>query len=227
MQTEHVVKVTYRLNRGSRPILRGWLHFVSAIIAVLAGTILSTVAWMTLTWQQAVAVTIYVLGIVTLFGVSASYHLGPWRSATTVQWWRRADHATIAVFIAATYTPLCAILFDAKTATTMLLIAWSGAIAGVILNLVWINHPRWLDVVVYLLIGWLIVPLVPQVWRAGGSTVVWLLFAGGIVYTLGAIVYGFKWPGRSAKIMGFHEHFHTATVIAAALHFIAVCLVVA
>lgn len=227
LETEHVVKVTYRLSRGARPKMRGWLHFVSAIIALIAGTSLATAAWMRLPWPEGIAVTIYVLGIIMLFGVSASYHLGPWRTARTLQWWRRADHATIAVFIAATYTPLCTILFSPKTALTMLGVAWGGALAGVVLNLLWISHPRWLDVIVYLVLGWLIVPLIPQVWRAGGAAVVWLLFAGGVVYSVGAVVYGLRWPGRNAKVMGYHEHFHAATVIAAALHFVAVCLVVA
>lgn len=225
-EANYEMKVIYRLDRGARPKLRGWLHFVSAIVAVVAGTVLSTISWMILSPFQAAAVTVYCLGTVTLFGVSAAYHLGPWRSAKTVRWWRRADHATIAVFIAATYTPLCVILFSTETAARMLSIAWLGALGGVVLNLLWISHPRWLSVAVYLALGWLIIPLVPQLWRSGGAGVLWLLVAGGVVYTLGAVVYALKWPGRSATFMGFHEHFHTATVIAAALHFVAVCLVV-
>lgn len=227
LESNQHTRITYRADRGPRPVLRGWLHCATAIIAVVAGTALSTVAWMLLEWPKAGAVTIYAFGAVALFAVSAGYHLGPWQKATTVRWWRRADHATIAVFIAATYTPLCAILFNPKTAALMLGVAWSGAVAGVILNMVWIGHPRWLDVLVYLALGWLIVPLIPHVWREGGPTVVWLLLAGGLVYSLGAIVYGCKWPGRSAKFVGFHEHFHSATVIAAVLHFVAVCMVVA
>jgi len=109
----------------------------------------------------------------------------------------------------------------------MLTAAWVGAIMGVVLNLVWINHPRWLDVVVYLALGWLIVPLVPALWEGAGAAVVWLLFAGGVIYSLGAVVYGCKWPGRNARIYGYHEHFHTATVVAAIVHLVAVWMVVA
>ena len=108
----------------------------------------------------------------------------------------------------------------------MLAVAWAGGIGGAVLNLVWINHPRWLDVVVYVGLGWVIVPLLPTLWREAGAAVVWLLVAGGVIYTLGALVYGFKWPGRSARYYGYHEHFHTATVVAAVLHLVAIWMVV-
>ena len=213
-------------DRGARPVTRGWFHFGAAILSALAAAVLITFAWMTLQWVQALGVTVYGAGLFLLFGVSAMYHRWPWRTASAVQWWRRADHATISVFIAATYTPLCLTVFEPKTAAVMLAVAWAGGIGGVVLNLVWINHPRWLDVVVYVGLGWVIVPLLPTLWREAGAAVVWLLFAGGVIYTLGALVYGFKWPGRSARYYGYHEHFHTATVVAAVLHLVAIWMVV-
>lgn len=213
-------------DRGVRPRTRGWFHFIAAILSALSGTVLTTFSWMTLRWWQALGVTIYSVGVVVLFGVSAAYHLGPWRHARTVQWWRRADHATISVFIAATYTPLCLIVFPGATSAWMLGCCWAGALIAVTLNLVWISHPRWLDVVVYLFLGWLIVPLLPQLWQEAGPAVVWLLLSGGIVYSLGALIYGFRWPGRRARYLGFHEYFHLATIIAAILHLIAIWFVV-
>lgn len=213
-------------DRGTRPVIRGWFHFGAAILSALAAAVLITFAWMTLHWVQALGVTMYGAGLFLLFGVSAMYHRWPWRTASAVQWWRRADHATISVFIAATYTPLCLTVFELKTAAVMLAVAWAGGIGGVALNLVWINHPRWLDVVVYVGLGWVIVPLLPTLWREAGAAVVHLLLAGGVIYTLGALVYGFKWPGRSAHYYGYHEHFHTATVVAAVLHLVAIWMVV-
>lgn len=213
-------------NRGPRPVTRGWFHFFAALASVIGGSVLSTFVWMTLPWGQALGVTVYAVGVVVLFGVSAAYHLGHWRSARTVAWWRRADHATIAFFIAATYTPLCLIALPPTQAAWMLGVAWAGAVLGMALNLVWITHPRWLDVVVYLALGWLIVPLIPQLWATVGPAVVWLLFAGGVIYSLGALVYGFRWPGREARVFGYHEHFHTATIVAAAVHQVAVWMVV-
>ena len=213
-------------DRGARPVIRGWFHFGAAILSALAATVLITFAWMTLRWVQALGVTIYGAGLFLLFGVSGMYHRWPWRTASAVQWWRRADHAMISVFIATTYTPLCLTVFEPKIAAVMLAVAWAGGIGGAVLNLLWINHPRWLDVVVYVGLGWIIVPLLPTLWREAGAAVVWLLIAGGVIYTLGALVYGFKWPGRSARYYGYHEHFHTATVVAAVLHLVAIWMVV-
>ncbi|QCB29159.1 PAQR family membrane homeostasis protein TrhA [Corynebacterium endometrii] len=226
MSDKRIQRTFWVADRGPRPITRGWTHLVAALLSIISSTVLATYAWMTLPWWQALGVTVYGVGFVSLFGVSAAYHRYPWASSATVQWWRRADHATIAVFIAATYTPLCLIVLPPSTAAWMLSLAWGGAVAGVILNLVWISHPRWLDVVVYLTLGWLILPLLPTLWGSAGPTVVWLLFAGGVTYSLGALMYGFKWPGRNARIYGYHEHFHTATVAAAAVHLVAVWMVV-
>lgn len=214
------------IDRGIRPHARGWFHLVTALASVVSGTVLTTYAWMTLNTVWAIGVTVYALCFFQLFAVSAAYHRGPWGSQKTVTWWRRADHATIGVFIAATYTPLCMIVLQPHQATWMLSLAWTGAVIGVILNLVWIDHPRWIDPVVFLLLGWLIIPLLPELWSNGGPTVVWLLFAGGVVYSLGALMYAFKWPGREAVWYGFHEHFHTATIVAAVLHLTAVWMVI-
>ena len=228
LEAGQIQRTVVMADRGERPLTRGWSHVVAAFGFSIAAAVLITFSWMTLAWPQALGVTIYGAGLITLFGVSAMYHRWPWRSAATVQWWRRADHATIAIFIAATYTPLCLILFEPRTAAIMLTIAWVGAIASAILNLVWINHPRWLDVVVYVALGWIIVPLAPTMWNMEGLSraVFLLLLAGGIFYTAGAIVYGMKWPGRQARYYGYHEHFHTATIIAAILHLVAIWIVV-
>lgn len=223
---ETLTLITRFIDRGPRPVARGWFHFFAALTSVIAGSVLSTVAWMTIEWWQALGVTVYAVAVVVLFAVSAAYHLGRWRSVRTVQWWRRADHATIAIFIAATYTPLCLIVLSPSQAAWMLGFAWGGALLGVVLNLVWIDHPRWLAVLVYLVLGWLIVPLIPQLWVGAGAAVVWLLFAGGVIYSLGALIYAFRWPGRRARVFGYHEHFHTATIIAAAVHQVAVWMVV-
>lgn len=117
-ETEPLIKLTHRAyDRGDRPTTRGWSHLIATIVSVVAGTVLATFAGMTIPWGQAVGVLLYAVGVVVLFGVSAAYHLGRWRQRKTVQRWRRADHATIAVFIAATYTPFCLILLEPGTAT--------------------------------------------------------------------------------------------------------------
>ncbi|WKD60728.1 hemeolysin-III related [Corynebacterium ciconiae DSM 44920] len=212
--------------RGERPRGRGWVHAVAALLGIVAATALTTYAWIFLSPTQAISVGIYGVGMVALFSVSATYHLGQWRTPATVVRWRRADHSTIAVFIAATYTPLCVLSVSAPTRTWMLAAAWIGAGASLALSMLWIDHPRWLDVAVFLILGWLVVPIIPQLIAATSMTVVGLLAAGGVVSSLGAVVYGLKRPGRHARYIGYHEYFHAATVVAAAVHYAAVWLVV-
>ncbi|QPK80409.1 hemolysin III family protein [Corynebacterium lizhenjunii] len=213
--------------RGERPRLRGWIHAVAAAVFFFAALVLGIFAWVTLPAGQALAVNVYAVCSVALFAVSGAYHLVPWRLARTVAWWRRADHSTIAVFIAATYTPLLVLTDSGTMGRWILAIAWVGAVAAVALNLLWPTHPRWLGVAVYLVLGWLVVPLIPHLWRSAGPAVVWLLAAGGLIYTAGAVVYGARWPGRQARLFGYHEYFHSATVAAAISHAVAVWLVAA
>ncbi|EEI17798.1 PAQR family membrane homeostasis protein TrhA [Corynebacterium lipophiloflavum] len=218
---------TYRvLDRGPRPSTRGWAHLIAAFVAAIGSAVLITFAWMTLRPAEALSVSVYCAGLILLFAVSGLYHRGPWKSAETVQWWRRADHSTIAIFIASTYTPLCTILLEPPYSTWLLVIAWAGAALGVVLNMVWINHPRWLDVAVYITLGWLVLPILPVLRTEADPEVILLLFFGGVAYTVGAIIYGFKWPGREARHYGYHEHFHTLTIVAAALHLVAIWIIV-
>lgn len=212
--------------RGPRPRLRGWVHVIAAVASLISGVVITTFAGLHLELLEAFGVAVYAVGLTALFAVSGAYHRGPWRSATTVQWWRRADHAMICVFIACTYTPLCLIVLEPPVSVIMLTVIWVAALAGVGLAMVWIEHPRWVDVVVYLGLGWAIIPLLPQLVADAGWPVVILLAAGGVIYSLGAVIYGLKWPGRNARWYGYHEHFHTATVIAAILHLVAMWMVV-
>lgn len=211
-------------DRGPRPITRGWFHLVASWCALVSGSVLSTYAFIYRPWPQALGVLTYAIGVVALFGVSAAYHRGRWKTPEAVAWWRRADHATIGVFIASTYTPLC--LIALPQSLWVLYLAWAGAAGALILSMVWITHPRWLAASIYIALGWLITPLIPALWRAEGPAVVWLLFIGGIVYSAGAIVYAMRWPGRNATIMGYHEIFHAATIVAAIIHLVAIWMVV-
>lgn len=213
-------------DRGLRPSTRGWAHLIAASVASISSAVLITFAWLTLRPVEALSVSVYCAGLILLFAVSGLYHRGPWKSAATVQWWRRADHSTIAIFIASTYTPLCIILLEPPYSTWMLVIAWAGAVLGVVLNMVWINHPRWLDVLVYITLGWLVLPILPVLRTEADMAVILLLFFGGVAYTVGAVVYGLKWPGREARYYGYHEHFHTLTIVAAALHLVAIWIIV-
>ena len=120
LKTGQIQRTYVVADRGDRPAARCWFHLVAAALSAISSAVLITFGWMTLPWPQALGVTIYGAGVVLLFAVSAMYHRWPWRSPAAVQWWRRADHATISVFIAATYTPLCLIVFEPHTAAIML-----------------------------------------------------------------------------------------------------------
>ncbi|WP_291314526.1 PAQR family membrane homeostasis protein TrhA [Corynebacterium sp. UBA2622] len=216
-----------RFDRGPRPLLRGILHerstwaFIGSSIPLIAVTAhlhgAATVTWMT---------ALYTLCLIGSMGVSALYHLGPWRSESSVLMWRRADHAMIAVFIAGTYGPVAVTALPPGRSTLLLGLCWAGALFAVLLNVVWVHHPRWLGVSVYLILGWLVIWEIPDLWAGVGPAVTLLLGAGGLVYTLGALVYALKWPNPSLRVFGFHEVFHAATIIAAVLHQVAIWLTV-
>ncbi|WP_448851836.1 PAQR family membrane homeostasis protein TrhA [Corynebacterium sp. 335C] len=215
------------VDRGPRPLLRGTLHARAAWAFAGSGCALIAVAAVrhgigAATWLTA----LYVACLVGAMAVSALYHRGRWRSMAAVRRWRRADHAMIAVFIAGTYGPVVAVALDPGTAAVILALCWAFALAAVALNMFWIGHPRWLDVVVYLFLGWLIIWEAPALWTGAGPAVTVLLAAGGVVYSLGAVVYGLKWPNPSERWFGFHEVFHAATIVAAVLHHVAIWLVV-
>jgi hemolysin III len=166
---------------------------------------------------------IFVVSAMMLFSTSATYHLGRWGP----KWsgvLRRADHSNIALIIAGTYTPLALLLLSSRTAAVLLTVIWGGALAAILVRVLWLDAPRWSYVPIYIALGWVAVGFMPQFWRAGGPAVVVLLLAGGVAYTAGAIVYGLKRPDPWPRHFGFHEIFHACTVVGFTCHFVAVAL---
>lgn len=201
-----------------KPHLRGWIHAVTAPLALAAGIVLIA---LTPTTIGKLTVAIFVATTVILFGHSAVYHRGNW-SVRVGAILRRMDHANIFLLIAGTYTPLSIFLLDRSTATMVLSVVWGGAILGILLRVFWLDAPRWLYVPLYIALGWVAVWFLPQFWTAGGPAIVWLVVAGGLAYTLGAVVYALKWPDPAPRWFGFHEIFHVGTVIGYVCHCIAV-----
>ena len=160
-----------------------------------------------------------------LFGISALYHRFYWSPRWEVVW-NRLDHSNIFLLIAGTYTPLSIAILPHDQAVTILSIVWGGALLGILLNLFWPTAPRWLATLIYVALGWVALWYLPQFWALGGAVIVWLLLAGGILYTLGAVVYATKKPDLSPRWFGFHEIFHLCTVLAWACHCVAVYLAV-
>jgi hemolysin III len=203
-----------------KPRLRGWIHAGVAPL-VLAASIVLVVLSPTPAAKWSTAV--FGLSAVLLFGTSAVYHRGRW-SPRVQGVLRRLDHTNIFLIIAGTYTPLAVLLLPASTARILLIIVWSGALVGLLARVLWLGAPRWVYVPVYLALGWVAVAFLPQFWQSGGPAIVWLVAAGGLAYTVGAVVYALKRPNPSPRWFGFHEVFHTLTVVGYGCHYIAVSM---
>lgn len=217
----HVVDSAAEVVSALKPKLRGWFHAGIAPIALIYGIVMTVLAPAgTARWT----VAIFALATVLLFSTSATYHRGEWnnRVATVL---RRLDHASIFLVIAGTYTPLTALLLDRRTATTLLLIVWIGAVVGILMRVFWLSAPRWLYVPIYLALGWVAIAFIPAFWNSGGPAVASLVIAGGLGYTIGALVYGIKRPNPSPQWFGFHEIFHIGTIIGYVCHAVAIALV--
>lgn len=220
---ETVDAATEAVVEAVKPRLRGWIHAGTAPLAVIGGTILTALTPPT---APRVAVLIFAITAVLLFGTSAVYHRGTW-GPTAQAALRRADHANIFLIIAGTYTPLAILLLDTRTATILLVIVWSGALLGLAARMLWLGAPRWVYTPVYIALGWVAVGFMKQFWDTGGPAVVWLVALGGLAYTGGAVVYALKRPNPSPRWFGFHEIFHVGTVIGFWCHFAAVAVAVA
>ncbi len=205
-----------------KPLLRGWMHLVAAPLSLAASIVLIVLAPTTPTkWASAV----YLASSLILFGISALYHRFYWKPGWELLW-KRLDHSNIFLLIAGTYTPLSVALLSPSAQRSLLVLVWGGALAGILINLFWPTGPRWLLTLIYVLLGWVAVWYLPEFWSAGGPAVVWLIIAGGILYTMGAVVYAFKRPDPWPAWFGFHEIFHLFTVLAWACHCVAVYLAV-
>lgn len=203
-----------------KPTWRGWIHAGTFPVALAAGVILIVVAQgAPAKWAAAVFMTTSLL----LFGNSALYHRFNWRPKVQGIL-KRIDHANILLLIAGTYTPLAVLALEPQKGALLLFLVWGGALLGILFRVFWINAPRWLYVALYLLLGWAAVMYMVDLLRAGAAMMV-LVCVGGVLYTIGAVIYGMKkpnpWPGR----FGFHEIFHVCTVLAFLCHWTA-CLLI-
>lgn len=209
-----------------KPRARGWIHLISAVIAVLAGIALVSVAAIGESPVAGWAALIYVATIVAMFTVSATYHRVDWRSHSAHKWMMRADHSMIFVFIAGSYTPFALLAMPPRTGILVLTIVWLGAAAGVTLKMLWPAAPRRVGLPLYLLLGWMAIWFADTLLDGAGLVVVILLIAGGVLYNVGAVLYGIGWPNPWPRTFGYHEFFHAFTSSAAVCHFTAVCVVV-
>jgi len=210
-----------------KPKLRGWLHAATAPLALAAGIVLVALSP---TASTRIGSTAFALSALLVFTVSAIYHRGTW-SPRTWAFLRRFDHANIFVLIAGTYTPYALLFLHGSARTTLLVVVWAAAIAGVLFRVFWTDAPRWLYTPMYIALGWAAVFFIPQFMEGADkfssgvaiATLV-LVAVGGVLYTLGGVVYGLKRPNPSPRWFGFHEVFHSFTILAFAAHYVGVSL---
>ena len=210
-----------------KPRLRGWLHAASVPLVLAAGVVLIVLSP---TVETKVGSAVFIGSALLLFGVSAIYHLGTWQPAVWALL-RRLDHSNIFILIAGTYTAFAMLLLYGDTRVHLLVGIWSGALLGVLFRVFWTGAPRWLYTPIYIGLGWFAVFFLPDfvngAERLGTATAIWtlmLVVVGGVFYTLGAVAYGLKKPNPRPEWFGFHEVFHTFTILAFGAHYVAVSL---
>ena len=194
-------------------------HWAGALLALAGLIALLIVGWGAP--AKVISLVIYGVSLIFLFSASATYHMVHVKDKA-LEIFRKVDHAAIYFLIAGTYTPFCVNAFTGFWKWGMLSIIWSLAIIGIILKVFYIRAPRWLNAGIYLLMGWLCVGAAGQMLAALPAWVLVWLIIGGVIYTLGAVVYITKIFNFKPGVFGFHEMWHIFVLLAAAAHFVAV-----
>jgi hemolysin III len=208
----------HELAAALKPRLRGVLHEAAFAVSLVTGTVLVCLAEGS---RARTAAVVYAVSVALLFGTSAAFHRGSWtgRAHTVMQ---RLDHSMIFVLIAGTYTPFALLLLEGAARWVVFGLVWGGAVAGVVLRNTVRRPARWLFTALYLVLGWVALGVIPQLYDSGGLRVVVLLLVGGVFYSAGAVVYALQRPDPSPRWFGFHEVFHAFTLAAFVTHYIAV-----
>jgi hemolysin III len=204
----------------SKPRLRGVLHFWAFFASLVSGTVLLVLVP---SGRATTAAAIYGASVSALLGVSALFHRVHWSDGAR-RWMGRLDHAMIAFLIAGTFTPFGMHVLAEARGTTLLTTVWVGALVAAGLHLLWIDAPKWLSAVVYVVLGWTGLVAMPEMVDRAGWTPTLLLAAGGLFYSTGAAVYALRRPDPFPAVFGYHEVFHALVIVAAGTHYAAVAL---
>jgi hemolysin III len=204
------------------PRFRGKLHEIGFFVAVPAGVVLILVAR---GLSARIGALVFALSLVGVFGTSAAYHRLPW-SPRGKQWMKRMDHSMIFVLIAGTYTPCVLLVFHGAWKPTGLAMVWGVAAVGIFFKMYRIDRFKALGGTLYITLGWLAVIGLPQIFRQMQPAAIALMFAGGLLYTGGAIVLLRNRPNPNPRVFGYHEVWHSFTLGASACHFAMVLLLV-
>jgi hemolysin III len=211
------------VEKPSKPRLRGVSHEVAAFVFPVMG-LGAVLAARSVTEKLAVAV--YAIGVSGMYATSACYHRVNWAPATKTRM-RRLDHSMILVAIASTYTPIAVIALPEATARRLLAAVWGFAVAGVLVCNLWPSAPRWVMGAFYMGVGWTALLVLPSLLAGLGGTLFALLVAGGVVYSIGALVLSRHWPDPVPTVFGYHEVFHALVLVAGLLFYLVVIELVA
>jgi hemolysin III len=203
-----------------KPRLRGVSHFWAFFVALAAGALLVAMAP---DGRATLAAAIYAGSLAALFGISALYHRVDWAPATR-RWMRRLDHSAIFLLIAGTVTPFALLVLSGPFATALLIAVWAGAAAGIVVELFWVDAPKWATAIIYLSVGWIGAIGFPAIVVNAGVGAGVLIAIGGVLYTAGAVVYARQRPDPNPAVFGYHEIFHVLVIAAAVAHFAAVAI---
>jgi len=201
-----------------RPRLRGVLHEVAFFVSLASG---AGLVWAAPTPGSKAVTAIYAVSVSMMFGVSALFHRHTWGPVGRRRM-RRADHSTIFIAIAGSYTAVAGIALGGWARTTVLCIVWGGAAAGIIIRQTWLDAPKPVIAVPYVVVGWSALAVLPQLFHALGVIGFVLLFVGGFAYVAGAVVYALKRPDPVPGVFGYHEVFHAFTLVGAVVHFVVI-----
>jgi hemolysin III len=204
-----------------KPRLRGVSHEWAFFVSLIAGGALVAAAP---TPRATLAVGIYATSLSALLGVSALYHRVEWRRAEIRRWMRRLDHSMIFLLIAGTATPFAVLVLEGPWAEALLIAVWAGAAAGIVVELIWVDAPKWVTAIVYLAVGWIGALGFPAIVVEAGLGAGALIAGGGVLYTAGAVIYARQRPDPNPAVFGYHEIFHVLVLAAAAAHFAAVAI---
>jgi len=204
-----------------KPRLRGVSHEWAFFVSLVAGSILVIAAPSA---RATAAVAIYAFSLSALFGVSALYHRVNWRRPEIRRWVRRLDHSMIFLLIAGTVTPFALLVLHGGFSHAILIAVWCGAAIGIVVEVLWVDAPKWATALVYVGVGWIGALAFPAILVDAGIGAAALIAVGGLLYTLGALVYARERPNPNPAVFGYHEIFHVLVIAAAAAHFSAIAI---
>ena len=205
----------------AKPRLRGVFHEYAFPVAVVAGIALVIAAP---TGKAKIAAGIYAFSLAALLGASALYHRVNWSRPSRRLWARRLDHSMIFLLIAGTVTPFALLVLHGAFASAILIAVWAGAAVGLVVELIWVEAPKWVSALVYVCVGWIGVVAFPAIAIDAGVGAALLIATGGVLYTTGAVIYARERPDPNPAVFGYHEIFHVLVLGAIVAHFAAIAI---